>query len=250
MFTSTFDNEVHTCHLHIVKNGTVQDNIEDIFEEGKVIPSVPLSLPITDDWLSKELAVGYVQDSEDPYYENGPEVRMEGLAEVIHIDDGDQVLVIVDSKGKLFGKIHVNGLADTMTLNVIMLYALGDRRRRLDRAKNHISSAYIIWYFAALYARKLYGVFARLMIVLPRTTIYKNILSAGALFVKLDDSLKTNLEYRISKSNTPIFHVERMKRIHDEDNTGYGTFGALFHVDNLRNFIEDEERRLGLLRSQ
>ena len=197
-------------------------------------------------WVEEEIHRAFLRDEMDPYYHRH-QFAIDDLGDVADIRSY-KMLVVLDEHGYMLGKISFYENDPALTLNVMYLYAFGDRRRANSKYSrdSHISSAYIIWYFAAALSQVLYGANGRLLITYPRSSIYKLLLNVGARLVGLsnnDDLIKASVN-RCDKETHDILTAHYRLTISGiESDNDIESVGALFNAHELVTFIEIMEAK-------
>lgn len=156
--------------------------------------------------------------------------------------DGPMILVF-DSNDHLHAKICYHRNDKSMTLNIMFLYVLGDRRRRIGNNRQlFINGPYIIWYFAACFAREFYGNLARLMICGPLASIFKYIERLEARYVKILGEGKNSYIKSPILDSSPRYHEMIKKVIRGDGRDSDETFGALFATPSMIMDIDNLEK--------
>lgn len=183
---------------------------------------------ITYEWVEEELRRAAARDMKDNFYLDNDQ-RMQSLGDVMWIYKYPLILVF-DDNGYLYGKVSYFESEDDLSINIMYLYVFGDRRRRIsNRQNNFINGIFIMWYFAAQMSKKIYGNVGRVLVVLPRDTIYKYLNKLEARFVEIH-----GINDKIGDTSN-FFHYRVQK------NMGGMDFGALFSAPSVIVMIDQLE---------
>ncbi len=176
--TYNFNNSQYYAYIHNVKQEYNRDDKNKKSHQIRVAPET-----LTDDWLEEEISRAFVRDIKDPFYSENDN-NMDALYDVTIVREGLN-LIVLDENRHFFAKISIDRETnqDNFTVNTMYIYVSGDKRRKSDRSVKKIPSASIVWYFVALYAQKIFGPIARVLIPYPRDLVYKYVIEYKSMFV-------------------------------------------------------------------
>lgn len=248
-FQQIFDDQVYTCTPFHMGGWRLPPNY--MRNRGNLIDTRPSVRPeiLTPDWVADEIAKAFSRDLRDPFYEN--ESYMEGLYD--SASPNEFMLLVFNADDYLVGKIGFHEVPSALTLNVMMLYVFGDRRRSFEHVhsllRKNISGAYIIWYFAALYATERFGRIARLLMTYPRDIVFKQLYRAGATFVELEqtfDMIRSHI--RNFSFRYHDLYIEHQLNPTNRERMDFHV-GALFSCRELMERIDEFEELVASRRS-
>jgi hypothetical protein len=203
-------------------------------DESVVLPPRPMPEVITDEWLAEELIRGYSRDRTTKIFKESLSFR-DALEDVVSINH-TSMIVVFTKEGFFLGKIACSLDETSFTFRAMYIYGVSDRGSSTPGER--ISSASIIWHAVALEAMSTFGHVARVMIVMPRDTVYRKLINAGCLFVELQPNNKDLINSHIVSGNWRAFdanvkrYITKMlanPKAEPEDIN----FGALFSVTQL-----------------
>lgn len=245
-FFQTFDDQEYTCVPFDASVWEFSPAYQEYYENLK--DNAPSKRPenLTLGWVVNEIGKAYSRDLSDSFYEK--QSHREALDEVSLPDK--KMLLVFNEAGYLTGKIGYHDDSRSLTVNVMEIYVFGDRRRSIPRqsgsVRKYINGPYIIWYFVALFSKELYGNLGRVLVTLPRDTVFKYLYQAGAMFVEIEYT-RPAIETRVK--NFSIEYHKRYVRFRmgiemiEEEWTG-----ALFNAVDLARRIEEAEAQAAALR--
>lgn len=204
---------------------------------------------LTVKWVVEEIGRACSRDLTDSYYND--EVMLAFLEEVIY--PRGNALIVFNGRGHMVGKIEYFMNDEAMTLNVMGLYVFGDRRRSVQRnaVKQNINGAYLIWYFAGVFAKQLYGNLARVLVTFPRPVVDKHLYQVGARFVILKEPESGEMIEHTVESCPISFHknyVRSIAGLSDDKLPNGESYGALMAAADLTRRIEETEALFAAIR--
>jgi hypothetical protein len=201
-----------------------------LVEDQSVVYS-PRLMPeeLTDEWLAEELIRGYSRDRTTEAYKKSQSFR-EALEDVVHIDNATMI-VVFNKEGYFVGKIACMIEEKSFILRAMYLYGVSDRGGATPRER--ISSASVIWHAVALEAIKLFDSFARILIVMPRDTVYQKLLQSKCIFIELELREGELINSPIISRNWKDFDTRVRQHMITENSEDPAIFGALFQAIDL-----------------
>jgi hypothetical protein len=219
--------------IHQNKEPIPLPNWSMIEDPDVVFPPRKKSDEITDEWLAEEMLRAFSRDRQSRRYKESAIFR-DGLEDVVVMNKCPMIIVF-DEDGYFAGKICFFANEQAFTLNVMFLYGTNDRYARGDRS---ISSAQLIWYVSASYAIKRLSPLARVLIVMPRDTIYGKLLALSCIMVELQKHRDLIVSSPIQSKNgwkefDALTRSFMQRVVENEEAQREPDFGALFLARDL-----------------
>lgn len=188
--------------------------------------------------FEKRFLTEFVKNIEDDYLfftKIGNREITDGIEDVGEIPRGVFFMAVYDQENNFIGKINISRKDYDFRLNIMYIYACNKRRLSMEEKniKNYTKTSVIIWSFAALYSKNLYGKFARILIPLPRSIIHKRLFDMGCVPILIEIEKQDFINADISKKNTGNFTRNSINSIKEEGYISSENYGMIFIPSDL-----------------